>query len=418
MELYIDPGTGSMLFAILIGIIGAVNFAFRSAWVKFKFFLSGGKVEADEMDEKPALVIFSDDKRYWNVFEPICRELDSRAFDVQYLTASPDDPALDASYPYVHARFIGEGNAAFAKLNTMKAHVLLSTTPGLDVYQWKRSPEIDCYAHIFHTVGEAQLYRMFGIDYYDAVLSSGTAQTQGVRQLEQLRDLPAKEIVSVGAPYMDAMARRLKEHPASAHDDVTVLLAPTWGESGIFGKYGGKIIQELLDTGCRLVIRPHPQSFISEADMIEKLMAQYPASDRLEWNRDVDNFDVLNRADILISDFSGIIFEFALVYDKPVIYASATIDKAPYDAWWVPSETWTERALPAIGKELEVELEKTSLQSVIDDCLSDPALARSRRELRDEAWCHRGNGTATAADYLMRTCQRFIDAQVLQEARS
>lgn len=27
MKLYIDPGTGSMLFAILIGIIGALNFA-------------------------------------------------------------------------------------------------------------------------------------------------------------------------------------------------------------------------------------------------------------------------------------------------------------------------------------------------------------------------------------------------------
>lgn len=29
MKLYIDPGTGSMLFAILIGIIGALNFALR-----------------------------------------------------------------------------------------------------------------------------------------------------------------------------------------------------------------------------------------------------------------------------------------------------------------------------------------------------------------------------------------------------
>lgn len=48
MELYIDPGTGSMLFAILIGIVGAVNFAFRSAWVKIKFLLSGGKVKIDE----------------------------------------------------------------------------------------------------------------------------------------------------------------------------------------------------------------------------------------------------------------------------------------------------------------------------------------------------------------------------------
>ena len=47
-------------------------------------------------------------------------------------------------------------------------------------------------------------------------------------------------------------------------------------------------------------------------------MNEYPESDRLEWNRDTDNFNVLNRSDILISDFSGVIFDFSLVYDKPV----------------------------------------------------------------------------------------------------
>ena len=43
MKLYIDPGTGSMLFAILIGIIGALNFALRGWIIKLRFLLSGGK---------------------------------------------------------------------------------------------------------------------------------------------------------------------------------------------------------------------------------------------------------------------------------------------------------------------------------------------------------------------------------------
>ena len=42
MKLYIDPGTGSMLFAILIGIIGALNFALRGWIIKLRFLLSGG----------------------------------------------------------------------------------------------------------------------------------------------------------------------------------------------------------------------------------------------------------------------------------------------------------------------------------------------------------------------------------------
>lgn len=42
MRLYIDPGTGSMLFAILIGIISAVMYLFKSWLVKLRFILHGG----------------------------------------------------------------------------------------------------------------------------------------------------------------------------------------------------------------------------------------------------------------------------------------------------------------------------------------------------------------------------------------
>ena len=70
------------------------------------------------------------------------REFDQRGVDVTYMTASSDDPALSCEYPHIHGEFIGEGNKAFAKLNFLKAKLLLSTTPGLDVYQWKRSKDV------------------------------------------------------------------------------------------------------------------------------------------------------------------------------------------------------------------------------------------------------------------------------------
>ena len=81
MKLYIDPGTGSMLFAILIGIIGALNFALRGWIIKLRFLLSGGEKTAVDLEKHP-LAVFVDDKRYWNVMEPVCRELDRRGLDV------------------------------------------------------------------------------------------------------------------------------------------------------------------------------------------------------------------------------------------------------------------------------------------------------------------------------------------------
>ena len=399
MRFYIDPGTGSMLFAILIGIVGALNYVFRVAIVKLRFLLSGGK-NVSANDKVIPYAIFSDDKRYWNVFEPLCREFSRRGIDVVYLTASPDDPALSCQIPHVEAKFLGAGQMAFAKLNLIKATMVISTTPGLDVYQWKRSKDAKCYVHVLHAAGEVVLYRMFGLDYYDAVLVAGTFQQRDIRDLEELRGLPAKDIALAGIPYMDVMAARLKESGPVPEHPRTVLLAPSWGPSAIFARFGGQIIERLLATGYHVIVRPHPQSFKSEKDLIDTLMADYPASDQLEWNRDVDNFDCLRRSDILVSDFSGVVFDFALVYDKPVIYTDPNFDLAPYDAWWLKRELWTQGALPRLGMQLTEE-GMEDLKSLIDTCLEDPRFAQGRDQVRQEAWQCYGQGAQKTVDYLV-----------------
>ena len=400
MRFYIDPGTGSMLFAILIGIIGAVTYMLKSWILKLRFVLSGGK-KVDTGAKKIPLVIFSDDKRYWSVFRPVCRELDKKGIDTVYMTASPDDPALENDFPHIHAQFIEEGNKAFAKLNFLNASVVLATTPGLDVYQWKRSKQVDYYVHLPHAASDISGYRMFGIDYYDAILLSGQYQVEQVRALEKLRALPAKEIVKVGIPYMDDMLARLHADPPLPDHERTVLRAPAWGESAILKKYGGRIIDTLLATGYHIIIRPHPQSFRSEQDMMAKLMRAYPDSPQLEWNRDADNYDVLRRSDILISDFSGVIFDFSLVYDKPVIYTDTDFDDAPYDAWWLDTPYWTFDVLPRIGQKLTEE-NMPRLRELIDACLRDPRYQAGRDEARAQTWEHIGQGARNTADYLER----------------
>lgn len=398
MRIYIDPGTGSMLFTILVGIIGASIYSLRMLLIKLRYKVSGGKIEMT--NKKTPFVIFSDDKRYWNVFEPICREMNKRGKNIVYLTGSSDDPALTCGYEHVKAECIGKDNKAFAKLNFMNANIMLSTTPGLDVYQWKRSKEVDYYVHIPHAASEITMYRMFGIDYYDAILLSGQYQCDDVRALEKLRELPAKELHKIGIPYMDEMAKRLENEGQAPEHERTILLAPTWGKSSIFNVYGSKVIDVLLQTGYHVIIRPHPQSFESEKEMMDELMKKYPESEQLEWNRDRDNFDVLRRSDILISDFSGVIFDFALIYDKPVIYTNPQFDLGLYDAWWLDTPLWTRSALPRIGCELN-EGNMEDLKSLIDACITEPKYAMGRNEVKAETWEHKGEGTVRAVDYLL-----------------
>lgn len=404
MQLYIDPGTGSMLFTILIGVIGAAVYSIRMFWIRMKFRISGGKI--DNSAKKIPIAIFSDDKRYWKIFEPVCRELGKRGKSVVYLTQSEDDPGLTSNLENVKAEYIGGDNKAFARLNYLNATILLSTTPGLDIYQWKRSPDVDWYVHILHAATEVSTYRMFGLDYYDAVLLSGDYQGRDIRNLEKMRQLPEKELVKIGIPYMDEMAARLAGDASLTEHPRTVLLAPSWGKSAILSVYGGGIIETLLNTGYHVIVRPHPQSFASEKEMLEELMARYPASEQLEWNRDTDNYEVLRRSDIMISDFSGVAFDFSLIYDKPVIYTDPAFNLDVYDAWWLDYPLWTVGALPRIGCQLTQE-NMGRLKEVIDDCLENADYAQSRQQVKAETWAYPGQGAERAAEYLIAKYQEL-----------
>lgn len=412
---YIDPGTGSMLFTLFIGIVTTAYFFLRQVIIKLKFFAHGGAGKAGATQEKLPYVIFSDSKRYWNVFKPICDEFERRGIDVAYWTASPDDPALSEKYDHVTCEFIGEENKAFARLNMMSATVCLSTTPGLDVYQWKRSKEVDWYVHTLHAVGSAAGYRMFGIDYFDAMLLSGQFQVDEVRELEAKRHLPAKDIELVGCTYLDVMAERLAREGAANTSRTTVLLAPSWGDNAILSVYGERILKALVDTGFDIIVRPHPQSMTSEKAMLDSLMAAYPDSEHFSWNFDNDNFDVLNRADIMISDFSGVVFDYALVFDKPVIYTEGRFDADAYDAAWLDKPLWKFSVYPTLGIPLS-EDQFANMREVIVGALMDQRLQAGRDQARADVWAHPGRSAELTVDYLVRMHDHIVANGVPERA--
>ena len=403
--LYIDPGTGSMLFTIIIGAVSALFFLFQKLKLKLKFLLLGGKADTVDADKIP-YVIFSDSKRYWNVFKPVCDEFEKRGIDVTYMTMSPDDSALSEKYSHVSAQFIGEGNKAFSKLNILNASVVLATTPGLDVLQWKRSKNVGCYIHILHQPGDTTFYRMFGLDHYDSVLISGEYEEKQLREIEKLRGIPRRETCLTGITYLDTMkaryeAERMSSDREQDKDHVkTVLLAPTWGSTAILSRFGEKIIDALVKTGYNIIIRPHPQSFESEKELMERLQKKFPQGEKLDWNRDNDNFEVLRRSDIMITDFSGVMFDYALIFDRPFIYADIEFDKSAYDAAWLDEDMWTLRILPHIGIPLK-EDDLDNIKDVIDNAVNDENLAKGRDKARAETWANPGEAAGRTVDYMV-----------------
>lgn len=397
--LYIDPGTGSMLFSLFIGISMALTFGVKYFISKLKFILTRGKI-SDNLDYASIpYVIFSDHKRYWNIFKPICDEFEKREIDIVYYTASEDDPAFNCSYKHVKTEFLGTGNKPFGRLNMLKADILIATTPNLDVYQWKRSKGVKCYVHIPHYVGDFSDYRMFGLDYYDAVLASGENQIRFIKKIEELRpSIKHKEIALVGSICLDNLKEKVDSVKKQENKQPVVLLAPSWGKSGILSRYGEKFLDELIKTGYQIIVRPHPQSYSAEKKLMESLESKYTS---VEWNKDNDNFDVLSKADILITDFSGIIFDYSLVFGKPVIYADTKFDTLPYDADWLDEKIWSLKAVEKIGIQLE-EKDFGNLKCLIDECIINRTLENKRNEIINECWAEIGKGAENTVSWLIK----------------
>jgi hypothetical protein len=404
--LYIDPGTGSALFSIVIGIAAALYFLWRALFIKVKSAFSGQK-GAKLPSHKYAYVIYAEDKRYWSLFRPVLDEFERREIELHYLTMSEDEPVFDAGYHYIKPEYIGKGNAAFARLNMLSADFVLATTPGLDVYQWKRSKGVRHYSHILHAVTDATSYRMFGLDYFDSVLLTGEYQRADIRKIERTRKLPEKQLATVGCSYLDEYEKALRQIRQDGPHEFTVLVSPSWGPSSLLIRYGEKLLTPLANTGWKIIVRPHPQSKITESQALETLADQYRAHKSLVWDYERDNTRSLAEADVMVSDFSGIIFDYMFLRDKPVIYVNYEYDQRMYDAHFLPeTELWQIKTLRKTAVELK-ESGFNNIEQTIRSVSDSETVKAARREAQEEAWQHRGEAGKLTADFMIKTVNRI-----------
>ena len=155
-----------------------------------------------------------------------------------------------------------------------------------------------------------------------------------------------------------------------------------------------------MDTGYNMIYRPHPQGLTADMELMESLSSKYPDSDSFKCDKNPDNFDSLYKADVLISDFSGIVYDFAFCFDKPVLYANAGFDASVYDAWWLDENAWSIENLPNVGGELK-EDEFDDLKSVIDSLMNDNAYKQKRNEVKESAWKNIGEAAQQIATDLI-----------------
>lgn len=402
---YLDPGTGSMLVSALIGIAATVFFMLKTCWYRSAgmfYRLSGGSPATPHDGSK--IVFYSEGKRYWSTFKPVLQALDAMGVKASYLTSGADDPGLTHPFSSIRARHIGEGNRAFARLGMLEADICVLTTPGLDVLQIRRSPGVKHYAHLVHAPTDMAIYKLFSFDWFDSVLCSGPHQMRSLRELEALRGTPKKQLLETGCPYMDELADALdaaRKNDAPGQESGTILVAPTWGANGLLTRFGLNLLLPLAKAGFALTIRPHPQSFVSEAAMLTQLQGALSSFPAVRWDRETSPLPAMRESRVLISDFSGIVFDYAFILERPVISMRMEVDTRGLEAGDLPYPAWELDMLPRLGARVEAENVK-NMAAVIAALPERQSFAARMQELRAQSLFNFRRSGETAALQLTR----------------
>jgi hypothetical protein len=400
--LYLDPGTGSLLFSLIMGAATTAYFTGRLFYYKvLGRFFSKDKDASLRVDKFYPVIFYSEGKQYISTFQPLLKECANRGIKVLYLSSDKTDPALQFESEMTDTLFIGDSYAAWDMLSHIHANTCVMTTPGLDVLQIKRSPKVKHYMHVVHSPTDKAFNKPFSFDYYDSVVTNGPHQKKTIQYLEQLRNSRPKEFYECGCIYYDYLQEKLTQTTELNIEqrELHILVAPTWGSNGLLKRYGKSLLKPLIDSGRNIVIRPHPQSYISEAELITELKVELSSYTNIRWDESNDPFDAMMHSALMISDISGVIFDYAFLLEKPVLTVPFTPEKRGTEAMDIPYDPWELSVLDDIGERITEENFAT-IEMIIQRQLASSTKIDSIRDLRKAYVVNFGLATNSIVDII------------------
>lgn len=354
---YIDPTTTSTLLYVVIGVAASVGYACRGFFYKIKDLLLSSKTGGGRTDDE--LVFYSEGRQYWPVFEPVLKALDEMGVGYLYVSSGQDDPGLRHKGNKVHTRYVSP-NLTPPYLNHLKAKVVVMTTPQLDVLTIRRSKHVKHYVHLVHAPTDFTTYRKFAFDHFDSVMCAGPHQIKSARYLENLRGYPPKLLLETGCTYYDGLVETLAKRKAAAKpepkDRPVVLVAPTWKPYGFLNRFGRQMVESLLSADkWDIIFRPHPQTAVSFPEVLEDIRKTFDG--RAHFTLDVapNGAASMDRADMMISELSGIVFDYAFTQGKPTLIFNGSPDLRGFEAEDFDCEMWEVAVRSQIGVEFGVE---------------------------------------------------------------
>jgi hypothetical protein len=399
--LYIDPASTSALLYIVVALVATLMFSLRGLFYKIKNLVLGkGFINRSDFDAID-IFFYSEGKQYWLVFLPIIEALGKKGIPCAYLTSDKEDPGLEYNSEFYKSKYIGNLTMTSVYLNSLKATFVGMTAPQLDVMMIRRSKKVKHYGHIVHAPIDVFTYRKFAFDYFDSVFCSGPHQITGIQSLEMKRGTHKKMLFETGLTYYDIMIRDIKALPGISKKNPIVLVAPTWKEYSIINRFGVKFFEHLLQNSTYdIILRPHPQSYISFPLVINEIEERFKDEIRLTIDRNPLGTESMVKADLMIGDLSGVLWDFAFLFSKPLLLLKTDFESIEgVEGSELDYDMWEMRERARLGKIFDGNDIET-ISTMVNDLLSNPTRL-SLEELKNESVYNYGNAGEVAANQIL-----------------
>jgi hypothetical protein len=115
------------------------------------------------------------------------------------------------------------------------------------------------------------------------------------------------------------------KYKASKNVDTSeiILLAPTWGDSSLLRKLDDDLIASIKiyaekNNLNKIVLRPHPQTIMSEKNLLEDVLCKLKKQVNIELDLSSNGEKILQNSHVMITDFSSVVFDYHYLNANPI----------------------------------------------------------------------------------------------------
>lgn len=314
------------------------------------------------------LVFYSEERGFYKYYAPIIDYIIEKSNTyIDYITSDPEDPILQTEEKQIRAYYVAQDKFLIPLFMRLDCAICIMTMPDLQKYHIKRSKvrnDIE-YIYVTHGVGSNALtLRKGALDYYDTVFCVGIDTVIEIRQMEELYHTAEKTLVETGYVLLDQMIEDYQKRVHVENERKKILIAPSWQPDNIIDLCIEEILKQLKETNYEIIVRPHPQQVRHQKEKFEEMKKRYEECDNIEIQTDFSSNFVVMNADVLITDWSDISFEYAFTTLKPVLFIDTPMKvmNPEYDRIAITPINFVLRNV--IGKSISVDKCNNIIESV------------------------------------------------------